>query len=98
MSETTEQTEARAAQTVRDFNLGWILAVSTIFDRTGDDVSCYETMGEAGISWEDLQELDLSPFDMNHMIRIFWHHGLSEVLGDGEMTAGEYIAAQEDEE
>lgn len=82
----------------REFVRGWIMAVSTIFYRTGDDVSCYESLQEAGISYEDTQEFDLCSLDADHMIRIFWHHGLSEVLGDGEMTAGEYIAAHEDEE
>lgn len=82
----------------REFVRGWIMAVSTVFYRTGDDVSCYETLQEAGISYEDTQEFDLCSLDAGHMVRIFWRHGLSEVLGDGEMTAGEYIAAQEDEE
>ena len=33
-----------------------------------------------------------------HMTRIFWHHGLSKTLGYEEMSAGEYLAAQEDDE
>lgn len=86
------------SETETEFLRGWIMAVSTVFYRTGDDVSCYESLQEAGISYEDTQEFDLCSLDAGHMIRIFWHHGLSEVLGDGTMTAWEYVAAQEDEE
>jgi len=79
----------------REFVLGWIMAVSTVFHRTGDDVSCYESLQEAGVAWEDLAEFDLCELDRNHMTRIFWHHGLSEALGCEEMSAFEYIEAQE---
>lgn len=87
MSERTE--------TETEFLRGWIMAVSTVFYRTGDDVSCYESLQEAGISYEDTQEFDLCSLDAGHMIRIFWHHGLSEALDCEGMNAGEYIAMQE---
>lgn len=79
----------------REFVRGWIMAVSTIFYRTGDDVSCYESLQEAGISYEDTQEFDLCSLDAGHMVRIFWHHGLSEALDCEGMSAVEYIAMQE---
>ena len=79
----------------REFVRGWIMAVSTIFYRTGDDVSCYESLQEAGISYEDTQEFDLCSLDAGHMVRIFWHHGLSEALACEGMSAVEYIAMQE---
>jgi len=79
----------------REFVRGWIMAVSTIFYRTGDDVSCYESLQEVGISYEDTQEFDLCSLDAGHMIRIFWHYGLSEALGCEGMSAVEYIAMQE---
>ena len=81
-----------------EFLRGWIMAVSTVFYRTGDDMSCYETLQEAGVSYEDTQEFDLCSLDAGHMTRIFWHHGLSKTLGYEEMSAGEYLAAQEDDE
>lgn len=91
----TDMSAEEKAATDRGFTLGYILAVSTIFHKTGDDVSCHEAMSAAGIEWDDLQGLDLCELDTENMLRIFWHRGgLHETLGNGEMSASEYLAAQ----